>query len=586
MCGIYGIADKNKFGANEIVDGLKQLEYRGYDSWGVAVETDTQVKIDKHVGKIGNARSTLPDSTVAIGHTRWATHGGVTDENAHPHTDCKKSLAIVHNGIVENYEDLRQTLLEKSHSFTSQTDTEVVVHLIEEYMKHDDFVTSCQKAFNELVGSNAIVVMDNVSKSIFAARLGSPLVIGKGTDKYFIASDITPFLDQTRTIYFLDEGEAVLIKNDKCIFYKTKTGKIFTPLFAQTTITKDAVSKGEFPHFFIKEIYEQVTTIPKTTKIDRKDLESVVSEIKKAKKIILLGCGTAYYCAVGSKYYFAKYGVDVSAYQASEFTPFLETIDENSLVIAISQSGETAETLETVKYSLEKGATVIGVVNARGSSLERIATMVIPVGSGPEIAVVSTKAFSAQLAVLYQIARACNGELENGRKDIEEYGKKLGAWLNERTLDSIKELAQKLIKTPHVFVIGRGVEYPFCLEFALKIKEASYIHAEGFAAGELKHGVIALIEKGTPCIVLCSHDEEYPPILSTAAELKSRGAWIIGVGPQKAKEFDTYIPTFKAGDLTGLTAVITGQLLGYYMALFQNLDPDKPRNLAKSVTVK
>ncbi len=590
MCGIYGIInDKKNQAAQTVLEGLKKLEYRGYDSWGIAIKplaSDT-LRVDKHIGKIGEAKTNLPPGSTALGHTRWATHGDVTDINAHPHLDCTKKLAVIHNGIVENYQEIKEELLKKGHQFVSETDTEVIAHLIEEKSKFKKINEAIFETFKTLRGSNAIAVLDLNSQTIIACRNGSPLVIGLGTSQYFLASDVPAFLKETNKVYFLNDGEAVVLSKTGVRLFDidSEKEKVLAP---QTLDWKlEDAEKSGYPHFLIKEIYEQLKTIPKTASINEKAIVQIVNTIKSGYKVVLTGCGTASYCTLAAKYFFAKQGIEAQSIPAYEFMPFSKFVDDKTIVFAISQSGETADTLIAVREAKKRGAKIIAVINARGSTLERLADTVLPVGAGPEIAVVSTKAFTSQLSTLYLLSMAVADKYEQGKEKINNLGKVLTNWLDKKIFEAqIINLAKKLMNEEHMYLIGKHLNYPATLEFSLKIKETSYIHAEPFAAGELKHGVITLIQKETPCFVLASVDEVKDEVLSSAAEIKARGGLIIGISPFESKEFDILIKTPDLGDLTIFPNIIVGQLLGYYLGVGRGADPDKPRNLAKSVTVK
>ena len=590
MCGIYGIInDKNNQAAQTVLDGLKKLEYRGYDSWGVVIvpENEKELKIDKHIGKIGEATTDLPKGSIALGHTRWATHGGVTDINAHPHLDCTKKIAVIHNGIVENYKEIKEELLNRKHKFISETDTEVIAHMIEEKSKSKSITHAIFETFKILRGSNAISVLDLDSKTIIACRNGSPLVVGLGKDQFFLASDVPAFLKDTNKVYFLNDGEAVVLSTSsvKLFDIESENEKGFIPQLLDWKL-EDAEKSG-YPHFLIKEIHEQLKTIPKTASINEKTIIELSNKIKSGYKIVLTACGSASYCTLAAKYFFAKQGIEAQSIPAYEFMPFAKFIDEKTIVFAISQSGETADTLIAVREAKKRNAEIVAVVNARGSTLERIADIVLSVGAGPEIAVVSTKAFTSQLATLYLLTMAVSNEYEQGKEKINKLGKILSSLLNNNEFTTqIINLAKKLMDEEHIYLIGKHLNYPATLEFALKIKETSYIHAEPFASGELKHGVITLIQKGTPCFVLASNDDVKDEVLSSASELKARGGLIIGISPFEASEFDILIKTPDLEDLTIFPNIIVGQLLGYYLGIGRGVDPDKPRNLAKSVTVK
>lgn len=592
MCGIFAYVGTSNNAPQIVFEGIKLLEYRGYDSWGVAyipsVES-SKIIFEKHTGKIGNAKlKKYPNAKIAFGHTRWATHGGVTDENAHPHFDCKERVAVIHNGIVENYHELKEKLFSQGHKFKSETDTEVIGHLIEEKLETLPLEKAVFETFKSLVGSNAICVLDLQTQKIIACRNGSPLVTGidSKNGQYFLGSDVPAFLKFTNKVHFLSDNEAVVISKDgvKIFDLNNESEKKLT-LQTLDWQLEDA-EKGGYPHFLIKEINEQKQSIPKVSTINETELKKIAKLINKDYKVILTGCGTAYYCALAGKYFLADVGIEAQAYGAYEFSPFAKFYNKKTIVIGISQSGETADTLIALRKAKAQGAHIVAVVNARGSTLERLSDTVISVGAGPEIAVVSTKAFTAQLATLYLLSETIKGKYEEGKLELQKLGKVLSVWLNNQLNNDITQLAKELYKKEHIYVIGKHLNYPGALEFALKIKETAYIHSEPFTAGELKHGVITLIQKGTPCFVLACNDETRSEVLSSAAELKSRGAHIIGISPFSSPEFDQIIKTPNLGDLTVFGNVIVGQLLGYYLGLGRGTDPDKPRNLAKSVTVK
>jgi len=592
MCGVFAYIGHGDNAPEIVFEGLKLLEYRGYDSWGVAFIPKNEPKkiiFEKHTGKIGSASLKKSSaSQIAFGHTRWATHGGVTDKNAHPHFDCKGRIAVIHNGIVENYHELKEKLFSQGHVFKSETDTEVIGHMIEEKLKKTSLEKAVFETFKSLVGSNAVCILDLETETIVACRNGSPLVVGADNinHQYFLGSDVPAFLKYTNKVHFLSDNEAVEITKDGIILFDLKDEKEKKMSLQTLDWQIEDAEKGGYPHFLIKEINEQKQTIVKTSVINEKELLKVANLINKGCKVVITGCGTASYCALAGKYFLANSGTESQIYGAYEFLPFTKFCDKKTVVIGISQSGETADTLIALREAKKQGAHIVAVINARGSTMERLADIVIPVGAGPEIAVVSTKAFTAQLATLYMLAKTVKGEYKKAKKEIAVLNQNLNSWLNDDLNNKLVKLAKSLYEKEHIYLIGKYLNYPAALEFALKIKETAYIHAEPFTAGELKHGVITLIQKGTPCFVLASNDEVRNEVLSSAAELKARGAHIIGVAPFTSPEFDEVIKTPDLGELTIFGNIIVGQLLGYYLGIGRGTDPDKPRNLAKSVTVK
>lgn len=587
MCGIFGYVGTPTNVGDMVLEGLKTLEYRGYDSWGIAVKTDTLINVEKHVGKIGEARVTLPNSSVGIGHTRWATHGGVTDANAHPHMSCDNHIAVVHNGIVENFQELKNSLVQKGHTFRTETDTEVIVHLIEEHAKTLSFQKSVQKAFLLLNGLNAVVAVSSQSGEIVCVKNGSPLVVGKNDQGYFLASDITGIIAHTKEVLFVEDNQMVVLGTSIAL-YQLPTGTKITPHFTTIDWSFEAASKGTYPHFLIKEIHEQPTVIRNIAMTYNNQVEQLAQRITKAYGTFMLGCGTASYAALSGTYLFsriAKRHVNFSI--GSEFSYLEDYVTKKTLIIPISQSGETIDVVEPVASVRKKGAAVAAITNVLGSTIYRQSDIQVLLGAGPEKAVISTKAFTAMIAVLLYTAYAAIGKTEDGKQTLLTAAAGIDTLLEESSIEQVKSLADALKAHEHIYILGRGLSYPAALEFALKLKETSYIHAEGFAGGELKHGVIALVERGTPVVIIAPDDETHDSILSNAQEVKARGAMVIGVSPRPNSVFDVHIPIADAGDASIILSTVVAQLLAYYLALARGLtDPDKPRNLAKSVTVK
>ncbi len=592
MCGIFGYIGTKKDAPMMVFEGLKLLEYRGYDSWGIATKNSSgELKVEKYTGKIAENEKNIQivklPSNMAIGHTRWATHGGVTVTNAHPHFDCNKQLALIHNGIIENYVELRDELLEKGHKFISETDTEVAVHLIEENIKNEGFASAVRDSFNRMKGLNAIVVMNAASQEIITAKNGSPIVIGKDSTGLYIASDASGIIKHTRDVLFLEDNQmAILGKTLKVI--KLPEGEPITPEFRTIEWKFEESTLGDYPHYLLKEIHEQPRVLRNIALSYADETKRFANLIEKAFGTFMLGCGTASYAALSGTYLFSKIAKKhVNFAVASEFNYLEDYLTSESLLIPISQSGETIDVVECVGNAKKHGARIAAIVNVLGSTLYRQADSSVLLGAGPERAVIATKSFIAMISVLLLTAYTLADKQKEGMKLLEQTADDIDAILKPSYVEQVVKLAENLKNKDHVFIIGRGLSYATSLEGALKLKETCYIHAEGFAGGELKHGVIALIEPGTPCIVFAPDDETYDAIISNAQEVKARGGYIIGIGPKKHIVFDTFLQTADAKEATMIPQVVIAQLLAYHLALKKGIkDPDKPRNLAKSVTVK
>lgn len=592
MCGIFAYLGPKDHAPKLVIEGLKRLEYRGYDSWGIACKGEDKIEIHKEVGKIGEIKAKdlhLPNSTLAIGHSRWATHGGVNKRNSHPHFSENKEIVLVHNGIFENYLEVKKLLQKKGHKFVSDTDTEVIAHLIEEHAKTHSFEDSVHLATKEIEGRYAIVVINKDEDKIVAARKGSPLIIGVGDQpgEYYIASDIPAFLPYTKKVIYLDDQQMVAI---------TKDGTRFTDFEKEEEIEKriieiewdvESAEKGDFPHFMIKEIMEQKDTLARAINQDEADIKKVAKAIKKAERIYMVGCGTAGKVCMVAEFLFAKIPkIKVNFAFGSELANFKEFINKKTVLICVSQSGETADTLEAIEVAQEKGAKVISIVNVESSTMARVSDIVLPIKAGPEKAVASTKATTSQLAVLTMLAYACNGGIDEGKQLLINSASQINDMLNPRYEEYIHNLAEKIQAVESMYIIGRGMNYPIALEAAIKLQEVSYIHAEGFAGGELKHGPIALISEGTPVIALAPNDELQKEIISNATEIKARGGYIIGISPENHEVFDFWISVPNVGNSSPIVNIIPIQILAYQLAILRKNNPDMPRNLAKSVTVK
>lgn len=585
MCGIFGIVGSTDDAPQNIFKGLTDIEYRGYDSWGVAyLNSKLKVKsakweIQKKVGFLP-AKIKFSPANIAIGHTRWATHGGVTVNNAHPHADCNQKLVLVHNGIVENYLELKEKL--SKHKFKSETDSEVIIHTIEDiYVKEKDLKNAVAKVFNKLEGLNAVVVSDG--KEIVACKIGSPLVVGKSEKGYIVASDPNALLPFTNDLLFLEDGQLVVM-NSSIEMYELNSMKQLIPKFIRVAWEHSKGNLEKFPHFMLKEIYEQPQVLYSQIQ-DLSMVEKIAKQIEKAYGTYFVGCGTASYACLSGTYLFseiAKKHVNFSI--GSEFNYIQEFLTPKSLLVAVSQSGETIDIVEPVSSAKKIGTNIVAMTNTLGSSLYRMADSRLLLQAGPEKAVASTKAYIAMLANMVLLTFAVAGKLKDGVKIIENSAKEIEKVLKRKA--EIEKLAGKIKKSQHMYVLGRGLSYPLALESALKIKEVSYIHAEGFASGELKHGTIALIDKNTPVIVYVPNDATKGAVLANAMEVKARGAYVIGVGVENSPIFDFFFEVKDTGVSSILPHVVFAQLLGYYLAVKLKRNPDKPRNLAKSVVVR
>jgi len=611
MCGIVGYIG-NKEATPFLLKGLARLEYRGYDSSGMCVYGKDGLQVYKKQGKVYELEKHLGTvskltGTLGIAHTRWATHGVPSDVNAHPHVSNNKKIAVVHNGIVENYESIKNLLQERGFSFSSQTDTEVIANLIQYVQEQEkiSFIDAVRIALSKLEGAYGLAIVHEDEKdSLFIARNGSPIVIGVGKDEFFVASDVAALAGNAKNVLYLEDGDTAILKQDGTytVFDKEEASK---EIEAQSIdIDIEQIEKGGFDHFMLKEIFEQPKAIQDSLRgrINVEDGSVTLGGIKEyekrlvhARKIIFVACGTSWHAALTGKYFIEELsGIAVEVEYASEFRYRNPIVDDRDVVIGISQSGETADTLGALEHAKEKGATILGICNVVGSSLARLTDAGIYTHAGPEISVASTKAFTTQLSVLLLLA-AQLGEL-TGATATEERKKFLSELVSlpdsigsilEKT-DQIQDVAEALAKKEDVFFLGRNVCFPVALEGALKMKEISYIHAEGYPSGEMKHGPLALIESGTPAVFVSSGERQKEKLLGNIEEVSARGAEIIVVA---GKNFNSSIGTTlsipETHDLlVPVTATIVLQLLSYYVAVERGTDVDMPRNLAKSVTVE
>jgi glucosamine--fructose-6-phosphate aminotransferase (isomerizing) len=589
MCGIYGYVGEPIVLGPVILDALRRLEYRGYDSWGVAVSVNGHLEVRKAAGRIGQASVDLPPSSIGFGHTRWATHGGVTDANAHPHLDCSGQIGVIHNGIIENFRELRENLIAAGHQFISETDSEVVAHMLEERSKTDGAltVTAFRDEFERLQGLSAIIAIDYRTGTLFAAKRVSPLVIGSSSSGTTIASDRIALRGRaSRVVHLEDDQIAELSTTGVRVFERHSLrplGLEWRPLEAEPA--EDGLNG--YPDFMSKEMAEQPNVLERIARTANGDVSAMAQAIRESYGTFLVGCGTASYAALTGSYLLSRIAKrHVNFVVGSEFKYHEHFLTDRSLVIALSQSGETADIIEAMLSARARGSRLGALVNVPQSTLDRMVDLRIHLDAGPEQCVLSTKAYTAKVAVLTMLAHALAGTPEAGQSLVLQASSALRSMLNPEWIGGVRSIAEHIHRFDHLFVIGRGLSYPTSLEAALKIKEVSYIHAEGFAGGELKHGVIALVNEGTPCVVYAPCDETRNDVVSGAMELKSRGGYIVGISSQSDPVFDAFIHVPDAGDASPIVQALPAQMLGYHAALLRGNDVDKPRNLAKSVTVE
>ncbi|MDO0493353.1 glutamine--fructose-6-phosphate transaminase (isomerizing) [Clostridioides difficile] len=610
MCGIVGYLGSRK-AAEVIVEGLSKLEYRGYDSAGVAVNSsnEKELNIRKFKGRLSVLAEDLEknpiDGNLGIGHTRWATHVEPSDVNSHPHFNQAKTIAVVHNGIIENYMEIKEELISEGVKFESQTDTEVIAHLVDKYYE-GNLLDAVYKTISKLRGAYALgVICKEHGNELVAVRKDSPLVVGVGEGENFIASDIPALLKYTRDVYFLENGEVVHLKDENVTVYDSNRNLVEKEVF-HVTWDVEAASKGGYDYFMSKEIHEQPTGVRETLERRLDDNGNIIldsiniskEDLEKINKVYIVACGTAYNAGLLGKYAIEKFvNIPVITDIASEFRYSDPFVDENSLVILVSQSGETADTLAVLRDSKAKGARILSITNVVGSSIARESDDVFYTWAGPEVAVASTKAYTTQITSLYMIA--LDFAIKKGTITREFYDSMISKMKEipskiQEILDNeeyIKEVAKTVVSSEHAFYLGRGIDYSLAMEGSLKLKEISYIHAEAFAAGELKHGTIALIEKGTPVIAIATQEKLFEKMVSNMEEVRARGAYVVAIAQshnkdvEKAADKIIYIPN-SDDILSPILAVVPMQLLAYHVSVLRGCDVDKPRNLAKSVTVE
>ena len=609
MCGIVGyVGDRQA--AEFLLDGLSKLEYRGYDSAGIAVYDNGSIRVEKSVGRLSALRDKIkgnvPIGNIGIGHTRWATHGRPSDVNAHPHVDCHNDFAIVHNGIIENYLSLKEELIEKGHVFKSETDTEVVVHLLEDVYQ-GDFVAAVREVLRRIEGSYALAFMSRKHPDMLVCtKQDNPLIIGLGEGENYIASDIPAIISRTRRTYIMGDGELAIVNKNSVEITDRKGEPVAKKVF-EVTWNAEAAEKGGYEHFMLKEIHEQPKAVRDTMSqritsdkksISFEELSWTPEYLNSFNKIYIVACGTAYHAGLVGKYYIEKMArVIVEVDVASEFRYRDPIVDDKTLLIVVSQSGETSDTLAALKESKRRGAKTLAITNVVGSSIAREADQVVYTWAGPEIAVASTKAYTTQLVLFFMLAlymAEIKGMIAPKRTaELVEHLQEIPSQISEilSDVDPIKTFAKQYGFNEDVFYIGRGLDYSVSLEGALKLKEISYIHAEAYAAGELKHGTLALIVEGVPVIALATQRNVYEKTLSNIKEVKARDAVVIGIaaeGDTELKKYVDHVMHVPASDefIMPILSVIPLQLLAYYAAITRGCDVDKPRNLAKSVTVE
>lgn len=615
MCGIVGY-----IGGQEatpiLIKGLRRLEYRGYDSAGIAVHNGSEIILTKCKGKVSNLEALLeknsPTGTIGIGHTRWATHGPPNDENAHPHGTPDNGLVIIHNGIIENFNTLKRGLIDRGHKFNSDTDTEVLVHLVEDIKRNEEGISlfeAVRIALNEVIGAYAIVIMSRENPDqLIAAKKGSPLVIGIGSsNEYFIASDATPIIEHTKNVVYLEDEEIAVIDRKSGFSLRNIKNQEKTPYIHELEMQLETLEKGGYEHFMLKEINEQPRSVKDSMRgrlnankgiVELGGIREYKQKLINAKRIIIVGCGTSWHAGLVGEYLFEDLArIPVEVEYASEFRYRNPIIFEDDVVIAISQSGETADTRAAIELAKSKGATIIGICNVIGSSIPRLTHAGSYTHAGPEIGVASTKAFTAQVTVLTLMAlsiaqargTAPASRIQRLLIELESVPDKIAKVL--KLDEQIQHIANIYKDVPNALYLGRGINFPVALEGALKLKEISYIHAEGYPAAEMKHGPIALIDENMPVIVIATQGASYEKIVSNIQEVKARKGKVIAIvteGDEEVKALaDHTIEIPNIDDmLMGLISVIPLQLLSYHVAVLRGCNVDQPRNLAKSVTVE
>ena len=586
MCGIFGYVGKRCDLNTLLHAGLRQLEYRGYDSWGIAVAAGDSIALARDVGKLPIAAPSVEQGESGIGHTRWATTGAVTVHNAHPHLVDRGRLALVHNGVVENFQELRSLVLKKGYELVSETDSEVVAHLVVDEVARNggSLVDALRRVSREVEGLNAFVVLDVVSGTLAATKTGSPLYVGEADGALLIASDVSALLPHTDRVMRVADGQTVGLSTKGIELFNSATGQQELPIMERINWRRADAEIGSYSSFLEKEIHEQPELLRRIAAEDGAELLGLRAVVQRAKEIWLTGCGTAYHAGmIGAQLLNSREVVRSRAVHAHELPQLVPTLTADDALIALSQSGETIDVLDALRAARQRTVRLAALVNVPGSSIAHEVGTHLLIGAGPERSVLSTKAYTAMLGYLIKLAYLDGGV---ANLILREAAGAMDELLSSGAIELVERVARELQHERHMFLLGSGMQYPLALEGALKIKEVSYLHAEGFPAGELKHGVIALIEPGTPVVALVPEDDTRGRILVNVGEVKARGARVIGISSEPHPSFDVHIPVHASGLAFALAAVVPLQLLGLHLARLKGLDPDKPRNLAKSVTVR
>lgn len=597
MCGIFGYVG-NKNASDVILEGLKRLEYRGYDSWGIAVVSD-EIKVVKKVGAIGDISQPtnyqLPTTNIGMGHTRWATHGGISEVNAHPHSSTDKSFTLAQNGICENYLNLKEDLLKKGYNFESETDTEVIVRLIEEKLsakgvsssgRKNNLVEAVRSAFLDLEGRNTIIVLSK-DNQLIAARNGSPLVIGKNDSEIFYSSDALSFAPFVDKVLIVDNGQMVTYKEEKLELLDIKSGRSLPYSFEKISFESSKVDKEGYDHFMLKEISESPYVIRQILNSNQ-DFQGLAKALEQSKNIYTIGSGTAGIAASQIAFYLRLYGkINAQSVIGADIYDYLDILSKDDLMLAPSQSGETADVLEALEEVKKRGVKIASYVNMPGSTMTRMSDYKFMALAGPEVCVMSTKVFTSQIAFGYLISKIVQGKEKEGRENLKTLALEVEKYLSTGSNhDYLKKLAKVLVKSKDIFLLGKYQNFNIMKEGMVKIIEGSYIHAHGIPAGDLKHYAITLMEKGVPVIVAMSEDVAKEDVINAINQVKARGATVVGISTKSHEKFDYHVQVPDLGETSAIMNIIPLQVLSYYMAVELKNNVDKPRNIAKSVTVK